>query len=70
MDTLGRVRLLCWSSLGVSASLLVLAASFAFSSISVLFAVLGLCGFMAAFSLGWGPLSGVILAEVFPLRIR
>eukprot|EP00240_Pyramimonas_obovata_P005113 CAMPEP_0118958496 /NCGR_PEP_ID=MMETSP1169-20130426/62652_1 /TAXON_ID=36882 /ORGANISM="Pyramimonas obovata, Strain CCMP722" /LENGTH=420 /DNA_ID=CAMNT_0006906613 /DNA_START=1356 /DNA_END=2619 /DNA_ORIENTATION=- len=70
MDQVGRVKLLVFSSIGVSIALGLLAYAFTLSEPSVALAVLGLCGFMASFSVGWGPLSGVILAEVFPLRIR
>eukprot|EP00959_Pyramimonas_sp_CCMP1952_P448677 9395231-Pyramimonas_sp.AAC.1 len=70
MDHVGRVKLLVYSSMGVSIALGLLAYAFTRSEPSVALAVLGLCGFMASFSVGWGPLSGVILAEVFPLRIR
>jgi hypothetical protein len=71
MDHVGRLFLLIRSSVGVAVALFLLGIGFSLpDGNSAVAAVGGLCLFMASFSIGWGPLTGVILAEVFPLRIR
>jgi len=70
MDRTGRWPLLVASSVGVAAGLLLLACAFVATPPAPAAAAVGLCVFMASFSVGWGPLAGVLLAEVFPLRIR
>jgi len=70
MDRVGRVPLLLVSSVGCALGLMLLGTAFADTYPNSQLAVLGLCSFMACFSVGWGPLTGVLLAEVFPLRIR
>lgn len=70
MDRIGRLPLLLASSGGVTVSLLMLAVAFSLADKIPALAAVGLCLFMATFSIGWGPLAGVYLAEVFPLRIR
>jgi MFS family permease len=70
MDRVGRVPLLLVSSVGCVVGLMLLGGAFIDQHSNPQLAVLGLCCFMACFSVGWGPLTGVLLAEVFPLRIR
>jgi len=70
MDRVGRRPLLLLSSAGLSCMLLLLAAAFAAPELPFLLAVGGLFGFFVFFSLGWGPLAGILLSEVFPLRVR
>jgi len=79
-DKLGRKPLLLASALGMTASLLVLGlmnlhltpdgspdtSEPVRDGLTVFF----LCIFLAFFSIGFGPLTGVYLPEVFPLRVR
>eukprot|EP00873_Tetraselmis_striata_P045420 jgi/Tetstr1/465684/TSEL_010327.t2 len=70
MDRTGRRPLLLVASVGVTIGLGMLAFAFTLEPVVPVLAAGGLCAFMAFFSVGWGPLTGVYLAEVFPLRIR
>jgi MFS family permease len=70
MDRTGRLPLLIISAGGVTLGLGMLAIAFTLDPMVPMLAAGGLCCFMAFFSIGWGPLTGVYLAEVFPLRIR
>lgn len=70
MDRLGRVPLLVTSSLGCVAALVALGSATTLPHTAPWVPVAALCLFMTSMSLGWGPLTGVLLPEVFPLRVR
>ena len=65
----GRRKLLLISSAWICASHIGLGLSFA-SSRNVALALFSQCSFMAAFSIGAGPCSMMVAAELFPLGIR
>ena len=69
VESVGRVRLLLWSTLGIAVSQLLLGLSFSLGR-HVPLALCGQCLFMAAFSLGSGPCSMMVASELFPLQVR
>ncbi len=74
VDRVGRKPLLLWGLVGMVASMVVLGGVFYGSALRTgvgkLLAVICLAVFKAAFSLSWGPLLGVVLPELLPLRAR
>ncbi|KAJ7564024.1 hypothetical protein O6H91_03G134200 [Diphasiastrum complanatum] len=76
LDTSGRRPLLLISSFGMTASMLMLAGSFLLlnfasaAGFAAPFAVLGSISFVSFFSMGFGPMSGLLASEIFPLRLR
>ncbi|CAO1943566.1 unnamed protein product [Urochloa humidicola] len=75
VDRVGRKPLLYASTVGITACLAVLAASLSLSlpgggGAAVAVAVLAVCGFVAFFSVGIGPINMVLSSEIFPLRLR
>ncbi|KAJ7564028.1 hypothetical protein O6H91_03G134300 [Diphasiastrum complanatum] len=77
LDKSGRRPLLLISSFGMTASMLVLASSFLLlnfgttaTGFAAPFAVLGSISFVSFFSMGFGPMSGLLASEIFPLRLR
>ncbi|KAG8457855.1 hypothetical protein KFE25_005124 [Diacronema lutheri] len=71
-DRLGRRPMLLASAAGLLGALFVLAAASRPSSrdAGAALAIGGLCAFMAAFSLGFSPLTYVICSELFPSDVR
>jgi len=69
VDRLGRRPLLIAGGAIMSASMLLLGCSFYFDASSLL-ALLSMLGFMAGFSLSWGPVVWVLLSEIFPNEVR
>ncbi|CAN6269781.1 unnamed protein product [Urochloa humidicola] len=77
VDRVGRKPLLYISTIGITACLGVLAASLSLLARGALpggaavgLAVLTVCGFVAFFSVGIGPINMVLSSEIFPLRLR
>ncbi|KAK9152704.1 hypothetical protein Sjap_000184 [Stephania japonica] len=73
IDKLGRKPLLYVSTIGMTACLLGLVLSLAFfkhGQAAVGFAILFVCGNVAFFSIGIGPICWVLTSEIFPLQLR
>ena len=72
IDRAGRRPLLLWSLGGMAATLLVLAAGFAFgtSGASAWITVLSVAAYVAFFAVGLGPVFWLLIAEIFPLAVR
>ena len=77
VDHVGRKPLLYISTIGITACLAVLAASLALLARGALpggaaigLAVAPVCGFVAFFSVGIGPINMVLSSEIYPLRLR
>ncbi|MFS8031219.1 putative major facilitator, sugar transporter, major facilitator superfamily [Helianthus anomalus] len=73
IDKVGRKPLLYVSTIGMTVCLCGLAISlsvFKGSSLGIALAILAICGNVAFFSIGIGPVCWVITSEIFPLRLR
>ncbi|KAK7331911.1 hypothetical protein VNO80_28654 [Phaseolus coccineus] len=73
IDKLGRKPLLYASTIGMTISLFSLSLSLALLShakIGIALAILAVCGNVASFSVGLGPICWVLSSEIFPLRLR
>lgn len=71
MDKIGRKLLLLGSFLGMAVAMSFQASSASFVGTGALYlSVGGMLMFVLAFSLGAGPVPGLLLAEIFPNRIR
>ncbi|XP_073052977.1 probable plastidic glucose transporter 3 [Primulina eburnea] len=73
MDRLGRKVLLIWSFLGMALAMcfqVIAASGFLQGSGNMYLSVAGMLLFVATFSLGAGPVPGLLLSEIFPGRIR
>lgn len=73
IDKLGRKPLLYVSTIGMTISLFSLSFALAFLShakIGIALAILAVCGNVASFSVGLGPICWVLSSEIFPLRLR
>ncbi|RDY02924.1 putative polyol transporter 4, partial [Mucuna pruriens] len=73
IDKLGRKPLLYASTIGMTVSLFCLSLSLAFLShakVGIVLAILAVCGNVASFSVGLGPICWVLSSEIFPLRLR
>ncbi|CAM8984913.1 unnamed protein product [Rhodiola kirilowii] len=73
IDRVGRKPLLYVSTIGMTVCLFSLAASVTFlgnGSLGIALAILSVCGNVAFFSIGIGPVCWVITSEIFPLRLR
>jgi sugar porter (SP) family MFS transporter len=72
VDRVGRRPLLLWSLAGMAVSLAALAAGFAFGATGslALLTVISLCAYVAFFAIGLGPIFWLLIAEIFPLRVR
>lgn len=73
IDKLGRKPLLYASTIGMTVSLFSLSFSLAFLShakIGITLAIIAVCGNVASFSVGIGPICWVLTSEIFPLRLR
>lgn len=69
VDRLGRRPLMIAGALGMAASMLSLGLAFYFKSTGVP-ALLFMLSFVAFFAMSWGPVTWVLLAEIFPNSIR
>ncbi|XP_019436437.1 PREDICTED: probable plastidic glucose transporter 3 [Lupinus angustifolius] len=73
MDKLGRKVLLLWSFLGMAVSMglqVIAASSFASGSGAMYLSVGGMLMFVLTFSLGAGPVPGLLMSEILPGNIR
>ncbi|KAM3391391.1 hypothetical protein ACQJBY_012837 [Aegilops geniculata] len=77
VDHVGRKPLLLISTVGITACLAVLAASLSLlargalpGGAAVALAIVAVCGFVAFFSVGIGPINMVLSSEIYPLRLR
>ncbi|GER26314.1 major facilitator superfamily protein [Striga asiatica] len=74
IDKVGRKPLLYVSTFGMTLCLFALGATLSFagtgSATSVGMTILSLCGNVAFFSVGVGPICWVLTSEIFPLRVR
>jgi sugar porter (SP) family MFS transporter len=71
LDRLGRRPLLLLGVGGMILSLLVLSGAFFIQSSSIdLIAVISLMCYVACFAIGFGPITWLILSEIYPLSIR
>jgi sugar porter (SP) family MFS transporter len=70
VDKLGRKLLMMISSAGMGLTLLVLGLAFGWGQARGLWVLLCLLGYVAFFSIAMGPVTWVIISEVFPNRIR
>lgn len=77
IDRVGRKPLLYVSTVGMTVCLVVLAATLSLlahgsvpKGVGVGIAILTVCGFVAFFSVGIGPICWVLSSEIFPLRLR
>lgn len=73
IDKLGRKPLLYVSTIGMTICLFCVGAALAFlkeGEIGVALAILSICGNVAFFSIGIGPICWVLTSEIFPLRLR
>jgi len=73
IDKLGRKPLLYVSTIGMTISLFSLSFALAFLShakVGIALAILAVCGNVASFSVGLGPICWVLSSEIFPLRLR
>lgn len=73
IDKLGRKPLLYISTIGMTICLFSLGVTLSVlgkGPIGILFAILSVCGNVAFFSVGIGPVCWVVTSEIFPLRLR
>lgn len=73
IDKLGRKPLLYVSTIGMTVCLFSLSLSLAFMShakVGIILAILAVCGNVASFSVGLGPICWVLSSEIFPMRLR
>lgn len=73
IDKLGRKPLLYISTIGMTVCLFSLGFALTFlgsGNVGIALAVLSVCGNVAFFSVGMGPVCWVLTSEIFPLRLR
>ncbi|CAM0880044.1 unnamed protein product [Alopecurus aequalis] len=77
VDHVGRKPLLYISTIGITACLATLAAALSLlargalpGAMAIALAILTVCGFVAFFSVGIGPVNMVLSSEIYPLRLR
>ncbi len=70
VDRWGRKPLLLVGTAGMGISLALLGCAFAMQQIASVWILLCLLGYVAAFAMAMGPVVWVIMAEIFPTRIR
>lgn len=70
VDKIGRKKMLLTGSVGMGLSLLIIGfAEFSLGNIGLIM-ILSMCLFMVSYSSTWGMITWVVLAEIFPLKIR
>ncbi|MDT4900752.1 MAG: hypothetical protein QOJ78_1682, partial [Pseudonocardiales bacterium] len=72
LDRVGRRPLLIWGMVGMTAGLFALAAAFAIGihGSGAVFATIALAFYVGAFADSLGPIVWLLIAEIFPLRVR
>lgn len=71
LDRVGRRPLLIWGMVGMTAGLIALAVAFAIGiKGSAVFATIALAFYVGAFAVSLGPIVWLLIAEIFPLRVR
>ncbi|MDT4928601.1 MAG: hypothetical protein QOF92_1468 [Pseudonocardiales bacterium] len=72
LDRVGRRPLLIWGMVGMTAGLFALAAAFAIGihGSGAVFATIALAFYVGAFAVSLGPIVWLLIAEIFPLRVR
>ncbi len=71
LDRAGRRRLLLIGTVGMGCSLILVTAAFLFQAVLVeKLVVLGLMAYVAFFALSFGPVTWVVISEIFPLKVR
>lgn len=73
IDKLGRKPLLYVSTIGMTSCLFCLSLTLALmgdGKVGIILAILAVCGNVAFFSIGIGPVCWVVSSEIFPLRLR
>ena len=71
LDKVGRRRLLLIGVLGMAISLGFLATAFFFHSAMIeKIAIISLMAYVASFAIGLGPVSWVVISEIFPMKVR
>jgi len=69
VDRFGRKSLLLWTSAGMALSLLALATASHFHAAGILLLIFILL-YVASFATGMGPVVWIVMAEIFPTRVR
>lgn len=69
VDKLGRKPLMIAGALGMGIAMFALGASFFTESVG-LFALICMLVYVASFAMSWGPVTWVLLSEIFPNKIR
>ncbi|XP_010242001.1 PREDICTED: probable polyol transporter 4 [Nelumbo nucifera] len=73
IDRVGRKPLLYVSTIGMTVCLLALSLALSLTGhgqVTIVLAILAVCGNVAFFSVGIGPICWVLTSEIFPLRLR
>jgi sugar porter (SP) family MFS transporter len=72
LDRVGRRPLLIWGMVGMIVGILALAATFAIGihGNGAIFATIALAFYVGAFAVSLGPVVWLLIAEIFPLRVR
>ncbi|PTI66388.1 sugar porter family MFS transporter [Staphylococcus succinus] len=70
VDKIGRKKMLLTGSVGMGISLSIIGVAEFFPGNIGLIMILAMCLFMVSFSSTWGMITWVVLAEIFPLKIR
>lgn len=74
IDVAGRRPLLLWGALGMCVAMILLAvvnlSGLSTGPLLLTLTLVGIVGYIASFSISWGPVQWVALPELFPLRVR
>lgn len=73
IDRVGRKKMLAWGSIGMGSSLLILSLIeylHSGSQIAGMVMIATMCLFMFSYSTTWGMVAWVLMAEIFPLRVK
>lgn len=70
VDRWGRKKMLLLGSIGMTISLMTLSITEMSSADGFIIMILSMCLFMVSYSTTWGMVAWVVLAEIFPLKIR
>ncbi len=70
LDRVGRRLLLIIGVVGMTLSLALLSLSFLLPAVKEMLALVSLMGYVSAFAISLGPVTWVLLSEIYPLKIR